>query len=40
MADVNRSTAAVPYGRGDDEGEAVWFLGQDAGFRILGPPPF
>ena len=28
MADVNRSTAAVPYGRGDDEGEAVWFLGQ------------
>jgi len=28
VADVNRSTAAVAYGRSSDAGEAIWFLGQ------------
>ena len=27
-ADVNRPTKAVPYGRGSEAGEALWFLGQ------------
>ncbi len=28
LAGVNRPTKAVPYGRGSEAGEAIWFLGQ------------